>query len=219
MKSLIRRFFIVLILVSVGFHPIMVRPLLADATVTLSWNRNQEYDALGYRLYYGVIPGQYEFTAEADRDTCYTVTNLDDITYYFVVTCYDTAGNESDYSEEVSWNPGGVVGITDDEMGSPGLPRAFDLAQNYPNPFNPQTTIRYSIADQHGHEKVNTTLMVYSLRGQAVKTLVSEAKTPGNYMVHWNGESDSGEMLASGTYIYRLQAGPYSSTRKMVLRK
>lgn len=218
-NSLFRTIILSFVLISVSMAPQFAPSLQSDAQVTLSWNHNQEPDVLGYRLHYGVLPGQYEFIAEADGDTCYTVNNLENMTYYFVVTCYDTAGNESDYSEEVSWNPDGTVGFTDDEGGIQGLPRAFGLSQNFPNPFNPQTTIRYTIAEQNGHDRVNTSLTVYSSRGQLVKTLVNEEKAPGEYLVHWNGENDSGEILASGTYLYRLQAGSYSTIRKMVLKK
>jgi len=219
MRSLIRILLITFALISVSISPHFVSALRSDARVTLSWNRNREYDVLGYRVHYGVLPGQYEFTANADIDTCFTVTDLDNMTYYFVVTAYDTAGNESDYSEEVSWKPEEPVGIAGDDGGIPSLPRAYNLSQNYPNPFNPHTTIRYTISNQNGSNAINTSLTVYSLRGQAVKTLVDEEKAPGDYLVYWNGEGDSGEMLASGTYLYRLQAGSFSSTRKMVLRK
>jgi len=207
------------IMSSAWLNPVLIQHLYANNTVTISWNQNIEEDLSGYRLYYGITSGQYDFMEETELDTCVTVTNLAKATYYFVVTAYDSAGNESDQSEEISWTSEDPLSITDGGGGSPALPRNFELAQNFPNPFNPSTTINYSIAQEDGSDKVATTIKIYSLRGRAVKTLVDDQKAPGDYLAFWNGESDSGEQLASGTYLYHLQAGTFSSTRKMVLEK
>jgi hypothetical protein len=88
------------------------------------------------------------------------------------------------------------------------------LAQNYPNPFNPTTTIEYSIA-----QASEVTLVVFNAAGQHVRTLVSERQKANGYSVTWNGINDSGQQVSSGIYFYRLQAGSYTSTRKMVLLK
>lgn len=92
----------------------------------------------------------------------------------------------------------------------------FQLYQNYPNPFNPTTSIEYHLpAGRAGVSSIeNVTLKVYDVLGREVSILVDEQKTPGNYKVNFNGNS-----LASGVYIYQLQAGDYSSVRKMVLLK
>jgi len=218
MRSLIHLFAISIILISLVIFPLNVRPLFSDASVTLSWNQNDEEDLSGYRVYYGLTSGQYDFIEEANSDTFLTLSSLENVKYYFVVTAYDLAGNESDYSEEISWAPR-FVGIGDDVANSPGIPKSFNLSQNYPNPFNPSTTIRYSISEDTGDESVRAILKVYSMRGQEVKTLVDEERSPGEYMIHWNGEDNDGVRMASGTYLYHLQAGTYSSTRKMVLGK
>jgi hypothetical protein len=218
MRSLMRSFTICIILISLVIFPSTVRPLFSDASVTLSWNQNDEEDLSGYRVYYGLTSGQYDFIEEASSDTFLTLSSLENVRYYFAVTAYDLAGNESDYSEEISWAPEPVE-IGDDIANSPGIPRSFNLSQNFPNPFNPSTTIRYSISEERGNESVRAVLKVYSLRGQEVKTLVDEERSPGEYMAHWNGENSDGVRMASGTYLYHLQAGVYSSTRKMVLGK
>lgn len=89
-------------------------------------------------------------------------------------------------------------------------PVNFDLAQNYPNPFNPSTTIRYSIANA-----VNVSLVIYNTLGEEVMTLVNNQFTePGVYNVVFDASN-----LASGTYIYRLTAGDFVMTKKMVLTK
>ena len=219
MRSLIRSFTICLILIPLGLFPPMARSLLSNDNVTLSWNHNEEEDLSGYRVYYGLASGQYDFMEEANLDTFFTVLDLDNVTYYFAVTAYDTAGNESDFSEEVSCVPGEKVDISDDAGRSPRIPRSFDLSQNFPNPFNPSTTIRFSLAGNRGDESVHTTLKIYSWRGREIRTLVDEERPPGEYLAHWNGENSNGVRMASGTYLYRLHAGAYSSTRKMVLGK
>ena len=88
-------------------------------------------------------------------------------------------------------------------------PVEFALEQNYPNPFNPTTTINYSIP-----EAGNVELRVYDVLGKEVVTLVNEEKAPGNYTAVLNASS-----FASGVYIYRLQTGSLSQTRKMILMK
>jgi hypothetical protein len=98
------------------------------------------------------------------------------------------------------------------------LPRSFALSQNYPNPFNPSTSIAYDVPV--GLEAgVNVALEVFDVRGRKVATLVDEVKTPGSYVVHWDGRDDEGRRIESGIFIYRIQAGSFTSTRKMVILK
>jgi hypothetical protein len=95
------------------------------------------------------------------------------------------------------------------------VPAAFDLAQNFPNPFNPETVIRYSLP-----EAATVTLEIYNMLGQKVRTLVDHTQQAADfYSLSWNGRDDNGKALASGVYLYRLSAGSYVNTRKMVLMK
>ncbi|MCL6100627.1 MAG: family 16 glycosylhydrolase [Bacteroidetes bacterium] len=94
------------------------------------------------------------------------------------------------------------------------LPTNFKLEQNYPNPFNPATVIGYRLASSG-----NVSLKVYDSLGREVATIVDEEKSQGNYEVTFNVETRRGESLPSGVYIYRLQAGSYSNTKKMILLK
>jgi M6 family metalloprotease-like protein len=96
-------------------------------------------------------------------------------------------------------------------------PVQFSLAQNYPNPFNPETDIRYQISD--GSSPTHTVLKVYNILGQEVKTLVDKAQEPGNYVVTWNGKDHSGNEVSSGVYFYRIEAGDFIQTKRMVLLK
>ncbi len=90
-------------------------------------------------------------------------------------------------------------------------PVAFRLEQNYPNPFNPSTTINY-----HVSEPTTITLTIYDMLGRKVKTLVSSNQLPGTHSVMWNGRDDIGHSVASGVYVYRMQAGKFIASQKMV---
>ena len=90
---------------------------------------------------------------------------------------------------------------------------AFMLFPSYPNPFGEATTIRYSLPSAGP-----VALRVYDVSGRVVKTLVDARDVgPGEHAVRWEGDNDSGEGVASGVYFYRIEAGPYAETRRMVL--
>src|SRR3990170_1059194 len=106
------------------------------------------------------------------------------------------------------------------DKGEVVLPKLFSLGQNYPNPFNPTTTIRFEIGIGGGpQQSVQTTLRVYNILGQRIKTLVDEPKSPGIYYQTWDGKDERSEKVASGVYFYQLRAGGYNETKKMVLLK
>ncbi len=86
---------------------------------------------------------------------------------------------------------------------------SFELSQNYPNPFNPSTQIKYSVA-----ERGNVTLKVYDVLGKEVATLVNTTKDAGSYEVNFDAAN-----LSSGLYIYTIQAGNFTSSKKMMLLK
>ena len=89
------------------------------------------------------------------------------------------------------------------------IPKQFELYQNYPNPFNPTTVIRYGIPKES-----IVKLVVYNILGEMVKTLVENKQKAGSYEVNFNASN-----LATGIYIYRIQAGQFVETKKMVLMK
>ena len=103
---------------------------------------------------------------------------------------------------------------------SPSLPSAFELDQNYPNPFNPSTTIRFTVPSaQDGSASLKATLRVYNILGEVVKTLVDEPLAPGTYEKVWDGRDSQGNSVASGIYFYKLKAGDFTDTKKMVMMK
>ncbi len=100
----------------------------------------------------------------------------------------------------------------------PFLPDHFSLGQNYPNPFNSTTVIRYSLPVDR-QKRWAVSLRIYNILGQVVRTLVDEPQTPGYYSVRWDGRDNAGRELASGIYIYRIRAGDFVQTRRMILLK
>ncbi|MFC1724061.1 kelch repeat-containing protein [candidate division KSB1 bacterium] len=95
-----------------------------------------------------------------------------------------------------------------------GLPKTYDLSQNYPNPFNPETSIKYQLP-----KASKVMLKIFNILGQEVKTLLNETKKAGYYNIKWDGRNNLGLKAASGIYIYRISAGEFIKTRKMVLLK
>ncbi|MBK7141796.1 MAG: T9SS type A sorting domain-containing protein [bacterium] len=107
-----------------------------------------------------------------------------------------------------------------DGVDEPSLPSSFWLKQNYPNPFNPTTQIQFSIAPGDGGAGMrDVTLDVYNVLGQKVRSLLNGMLSVGPHTVEWDATSESGERVASGIYLYRLQVGAESQTRKMIFLK
>jgi hypothetical protein len=107
-----------------------------------------------------------------------------------------------------------TTGVDDDQTQTDALPTAFALAQNYPNPFNPSTSIEFSLA-----QRSEVTISIYNVLGQKVRTLLNEPRPAGSYTVERNATDESGETVASGVYLYRLQTEELDQTKKMLLLK
>jgi hypothetical protein len=99
------------------------------------------------------------------------------------------------------------------------LPHSFELSQNYPNPFNPTTTIPFTVCGSRStvHSPIHTTLRIYNIKGQLVKTLVDGEESSGNYTITWDGKDQKGNQVSSGVYFYRIKASNYESIMKMTL--
>ncbi|NIT53572.1 MAG: T9SS type A sorting domain-containing protein, partial [candidate division Zixibacteria bacterium] len=102
--------------------------------------------------------------------------------------------------------PGGVTGIADRTS---GVSTAFNLNQNYPNPFNPSTTISFEIP-----KSAKVSLQIYNTLGQQVTTLLNQNLAAGAYQVEWQAAD-----IPGGIYFYRLTAGDYEASRRLVLLK
>jgi len=110
----------------------------------------------------------------------------------------------------VGINASDAVLSIDEEL----LPDVYALHQNYPNPFNPITTLRYDLPEQ---SMVN--IIIYDLLGRQVRTLLNQTQDAGYRSVIWNATNDYGKPVSAGVYLYKIQAGEFVQTRKMVLLK
>ncbi len=186
-------------------------PSVADGQVTLTWEEALDPDI----DYYAVVRGDTEGFDPAGAPQIGTTTDLAFIdtdvqsgeTWYYRVVAYDFNGNQGNFSNEVFAT---VTGIED--LG--GVPLTFALDQNYPNPFNPETRITFTVA-----KNVDVQLKIYNIRGQEVRTLVSDSRNAGSYTVTWDGTDNSGIKVASGMYVYMIKAGEFFQSRKMTLLK
>ena len=117
------------------------------------------------------------------------------------------------YDDSLAVEPKGKL------LTSLGYVKQTRLLQNYPNPFNPETWIPYQLATE-----ADVTVVIYDSSGQLVRTLELGSQPPGLYLTqekaaYWDGRSDTGEWVSSGTYFYHLQAGGYSAAKKMIILK
>lgn len=106
----------------------------------------------------------------------------------------------------------GQIMDSDEPGHSVPLPAEFRLYQNYPNPFNPTTQIEFDLP-----QGAPVTLKVFNTLGQEVTTLLDATRPAGHHVVMWNGKNSMGEDVATGLYVYQIQAGGFSDTKKMVL--
>jgi hypothetical protein len=125
-----------------------------------------------------------------------------------------TGQNQWTYNtDERNWAVFTISTGVDDHHGTDFL-KTYELFPNYPNPFNPTTTITY-----HVPRPTKVTLRIFDIRGQLVRTLVDGVQGHGQNSVVWDGRNNTGQQVASGVYLSRLNAGGISQTRKMMLMK
>lgn len=191
-------------------------------------------------LQYNDIAGGWAGTGNIDSNPLFT----DSMDFYLtnVSPCIDAGHPDPTYNDpQDPNNPGSALfpamGGLRNDMGAYGgsgadnwiitgiddpikeftdnLPQEFSLLQNYPNPFNPHTTLKFGLA-----KASEVYLEVYNILGQPVaRLLASTYLQAGWYEIVWDGRNSSGHRVASGIYLYRLQAGDFVETKKMILMK
>lgn len=174
--------------------------------VNLGWTVPPDPDIEMYAVYRSTVP---DFIPSTLNQIGTTPTNSfvdqnigGSPAFYYCVAALDTTGNRGAFSSQIR------VVVT--EVGGGNTqPTEFALYQNYPNPFNPSSVVRYDVPFGS-----HVTIRVFDLLGREVATLVDEQKSAGTHEARVHGET-----LASGVYLYRMQAGAYVSVKKMVLTK
>jgi hypothetical protein len=111
------------------------------------------------------------------------------------------------------WGGGFIITYVHDPYND-AIPDKFALFQNYPNPFNPSTTISFDLPTE-----CTVSINIYDINGRQIKTHTSSRYTAGSHQIQWDGRDDRGNPVASGIYVYRINAGKFSQSRKMMLLK
>ena len=104
-----------------------------------------------------------------------------------------------------------ILGLEDDFS---SLPAEFRLKQNYPNPFNPETNIDFNLP-----VKSDISLEIYNVLGHRINTLVNKQVSAGSHRIKWDGRDFLGRTVSAGVYFYKINAGEFTSTRKMMMVK
>ncbi len=132
--------------------------------------------------------------------------NIDDYSGEIVITTNDPFMPETSITIDATGVGSGTGGDVPELV--------TELAGNFPNPFNPETNIAFSLA-----ETSDVRIDVFNIKGQKVKTLVNEKLDKGNHSIIWGGEDNLDKQVSSGIYFYKMKAGRYTSTKKMILLK
>ena len=177
---------------------------IGDGRVRLFWDPDRMDSDLGQYVVYRSATSGFPVA-----DTTRLVSTMDTTivdssisagtTYYYRITAVDVHGNESVPTEELASTVNTISRVV--------IPDHYELSQNYPNPFNPATTIRYGLPSRS-----HVTLAVFNTLGQHVATLVQKEQEPGYHEVEFDASR-----LPSGVYLYRLLAGEFVETRKVLL--
>ncbi|MFC1724587.1 FlgD immunoglobulin-like domain containing protein [candidate division KSB1 bacterium] len=186
---------------------------IEESDVVLSWDVSVDTDIKYFAVYRsdteGFDPAGVEPVGYATTNSFADATLSVDGTYYYAVSAVDFSDNQSDYSAKLTF----VVTGVDPETGAL-LPDEFGIKQNFPNPFNPSTQIKYQLP-----EAASVTIKVYNILGKEIRTLVNAKESAGYKTVMWDGLDNNGVPVASGIYLYRIKAGQFNATKRMVFIK
>jgi hypothetical protein len=184
----------------------------ARMPVTIHWTAPEDGAPIyQYNVFISLDGGAFKWVG-VEQDTTCELLFLEDVEYQVRVSSVSITGLEGDFSETSD-----VVFIPAGTSDADAPPPVTDIRPNYPNPFNPQTTISYGVPISAG-AGAKTSLSVYNLRGQRVKTFSTE-QSPGWHSVIWYGDDDQGVPQASGVYYVRFQCDRDVKTWKMTMVK
>ena len=188
--------------------PILISP--PDSAVNVSTSPTFEWTpvngAVSYTLQISTFGSFFNFVVNQSgiTSTSYSVNGLEENKKLYWRVRGATANYEGLFSQVFRFTTGSTSSVNDNDN-----LYTYNLKQNYPNPFNPVTVIKYQLA-----KSGFVTISIYNMLGMEVAKLVNEEKSAGSYEVEYGATH-----LPSGIYFYRLQAGSFIETKKMVLMK
>lgn len=178
----------------------------SDSALTIAErNRGAAFRAQYPRTHIEVLGGNFSWAYPQDTTKIFWLV-------HYVATVQDTITVESYVFVDMTTGAVLASGITDVAREQLPVPLRYALEQNYPNPFNPETLISFELP-----QREFVSLKVYNILGQEVASLVAAELSVGRHTVKWDGRDFSGRAVASGLYLYRITAGSFSQTRKMIL--
>ncbi len=203
---------------SAAFMPISGTPgegiTINTVTPTLSWAMPVANSNLNYELQYADNPEMNNAVTVGNLNSNNVeLTNLSEYTTYYWRVRSQTSGkgDYSIYSNVESFSTGDdITGVEEENT----IPTEYYMSQNYPNPFNPTTNIKFGLPNN-----ANVKIVIYNILGQEIKTLINKDLNAGTYNLVWNGTNEAGIKVPSGAYLYRITAGNFVETKKLMLIK
>ena len=195
--------------------PVEMSNVTAEASkeegITITWRTESELNSAGFQVWRSLsedkaynkitsalIPSQGNTSVAQEYSYC--DKNVEsNVLYWYKIEEISTDGKSKFFG------PISVVGMKP-------IPTEYDLAQNYPNPFNPETMIEFQLP-----ENADVSIVVYSLLGREIKTLVKEKMQAGYHEITWTGKDSHGVKVPSGMYIVQMRAGDFRQIRKMTI--
>ena len=188
-----------------------------DDGITLQWITESEINNLGFNLdrktpitdwsqiaSYVTHP-ELQGQGSVSHQTIYTFTD----NTVQENESYDYRLSDVDYDGNVEYHSLQLMGIS-----SSNTPEQFVLYPNYPNPFNPVTTIRYDLSKESFVD-----ISIYDMLGNVVSNLINNVQSSGYKTIQWNATNNQGESVSAGVYLYKIQAGNFVDTKKIILLK
>ena len=180
-----------------------------NSYIEITWNAVNNENIQYYVLERSINPDfTHDIVSNYLNYNAYDDYDIEYDTEYFYRVSY-LIDESSDYSEVLS-----VTLQSMDVIDGHQLPKVFALHQNYPNPFNPVTTLRYELP-----ENVMVNIIIYDMLGNVVNNLISTNQSSGYKSIQWNATNNQGEPVSAGVYLYKIQAGDFVDTKKMILLK
>jgi len=186
--------------------------------VQLDWTTQSETNVSGYYLFRNTTNNlstaerlnAFIAATNTSNETAYSFTDREaaaGYTWYYWLQHNELSG-EYEFHGPIS------VSLTGNSNINPVIPVVTALKSIYPNPFNPDAIIPYDVA-----KAGKVTLEVYNIKGEKVRSLLSETKNAGRWHLAWNGTNDAGQSCTTGVYYVKMTSGKYSCIRKVVLLK
>jgi hypothetical protein len=192
----------------------------ADLQVQVDWVAESETNHQGYNVFrntdseletalqlnQSIISNGEQASTQVSYS--FTDTEVDhNTTYYYWLQSLDLDGGSQFFGPLTV-----LVGNTPDDPELPYIPLVTRLLDAYPNPFNPSTNLRFEIKDAG-----DVTIEIYNSRGQKIRSFANNYNRAGYFQVAWDGKDTNGTSVGSGVYFYRMTAGKFTATKKMLM--